>query len=181
MKKYILIITICMIFFITGCIKNQENNFEFKENNGDNINPIINAVSESNKDHDKDDFIKWKGEWVIEKSGDTGSSALLSINNVTDDSFNFSIEAEYTSTIINDNGDEFLNTHLGKVEGIAYFKSEKIACYTTKEYPDYKMIFTRNEENKMIIKEINVKDEDDYGLSPFCGMNVRFFGEYLKR
>ena len=52
--------------------------------------------------------------------------------------------------------------------------------YVTNDYPNYQMVFSMEKDNMIVIKENNITTGKDYGGSPYCGMNVRFFGEYLK-
>jgi len=41
------------------------------------------------------------------------------------------------------------------------------------------MIFKISDGNKITITEINIKTGKDYGSSPYAGVNVRYFGNYV--
>lgn len=144
--------------------------------------PKLSSVPSPKADSSVDDLTKWSGNWengssdVAEKGG---ASASMLINNVNNKQFEFSIEASFISTIVNEKGEKILNEHTGDIEGTAFFTSSNEAYYTEKDYPDYKMIFKIINDNTIRISEINTKTGKDYGSSPLAGVNVRYQGDYV--
>jgi hypothetical protein len=163
-----------IVFTLGGCIK--DNKVEVVSID-DQANKLAHL---SNKSSKETHYSKWNGTWNMGEDGTTSLSASLIITDASEGQFNFLISANYVSIIINENGEEFRNPHMGDIEGFAYYVSPSEAYYTIEEKPEYKMIFRMVNEGQIIVEEINVKTGDDFGYSPMAGANVRYFGEYAK-
>jgi hypothetical protein len=169
-----LIMILSIVFTLGGCIEDKKVEVV-------SIDDQANKHAQlSNKSSKETDYSKWNGTWNMGEDGTTGSSASLIITDVNQGRFNFSISANYVSIIINENGEEFRNPHIGEIEGFAYYVSPSEAYYTIEEKPEYKMIFRMVNEGQIIVEEIDVKTGEDFGYSPMAGANVRYFGEYTK-
>jgi hypothetical protein len=169
-----LIMLLSLVFTTGGCIEDKK--FEVVS-----IDDQANTLAQlSNKSIKETDYSKWNGTWNMGEDETTGSSASLIITDASEGQFNFSISANYVSIIINENGEEFRNPHMGEIEGFAQYVSPSEAYYKIEEKPEYKMIFRMVNEGQIIVEEINVKTGEDFGYSPVAGVNVRYFGEYAK-
>ncbi|HYF84279.1 MAG TPA: hypothetical protein VEB00_14765 [Clostridia bacterium] len=186
MKKTmaLLLIALTIIAIQIGCVgkseqpKELESKVIYSELQTSNLSEQVKKLE---KDKIDTKYSKWIGNWSMGEQNGIGASAKLNISNANKKQFSFSIDAYFISTILTESGELIPNPHEGNIAGIAYFTSSKEAYFTTKEYPDYKMIFKLTNENVINIEEINIKTGQDYGQSPFAGMNVRYSGIYTKK
>jgi hypothetical protein len=125
-------------------------------------------------------FFNWQGSWQMGDESKYGSNGDLIIKNVTASSFDFSISASIVSSFENEQGNVIENVYTGDLEGKAVLKSSKEAWHTSEDYTDYKIVFKLINDNTIKLAELNTTTNEDYGLSPMAGLNVRFAGTYKK-
>ncbi len=145
----------------------------------DNNNKVADNQKETQLLDQFNEYHKWNGIWSMGISNETGANAIMTIRNADKNKFEFSINATYANTFVNEKGQKVLNPHVGNVEGIAYFTSSKEAYFTFNDCPDYKMIFIMPSNTNINIEEVNIKTGQDYYSSPGAGLNVRYFGDYV--
>jgi len=189
-KNILLIVLLSLSILISGC-GNKQATIGTSTNNDTALNtsqPNADKTTNSNSTTTKNpstktnDYIKWEGNWTkgnVDDNKKTGASASMLINIIDKTRFAFTIDATYINAVVNEKGERFLNPHMGKIEGIAYYTSPNEADFTIMQYLDYKMIFKMSSDNTINISEINIKTSRDYGNSPFAGVNVRYFGDYI--
>ncbi|ADL50866.1 hypothetical protein [Clostridium cellulovorans] len=185
-KKIFLSVFIAIGIFAGGC--SNENS---KESTKNEVNQLIDTTDNTkNNDNNSEDANKaqenlkvqeiWSGNWQKGQGGTEGASGAITISEVNEKQFKFSLNASFVTKSKDAEGKEFLNPHEGQIQGIAYLNSNSEAYYTDKEFPDYKMIFT-SKGKTISVQEVNTKTNDDYGSSPNAGVNVRFSGDYSKK
>lgn len=171
MKKLLLVIILAMVtLFSTSCKKSSA--VPTQE---------IRASDKTIKSSSIGDFIL-DGTWEMGGSKETGPEATMIINNTNQQQFVFSIDALYVSTITSEDGQTYLNPHEGGIQGVAYFKAPTEAIYSIDDddYPNYQMVFSIK-KSIIDIQEIDTTTGEDYGYSPYAGLNVRYFGTYIRK
>lgn len=174
-KRILLIILILVSILVTGCGNNQAKSVPTSEltNNKSSDTSII-TNQENSENNSADNYSKWNGIWKLDSKGELGLHNSINIESTDEKYINFKFNASYVYQV---NGD--LNANIGNIEGIAYFTSSNEACYKSKDFPDYELVFVINDNNTLTIKELNIKTKNDYGITPFGGHNVEFSGEYV--
>ena len=158
---------IIFFFLLTSCV-NQISNETIKAEKAQ-INSLVLKIEKT----------KWEGRWTLGKQSQTNYKSILKIIKIDDIKFEFTLDASFRSTLINENGEKISNYHMGSLEGVAFFSSNSEANYIFNKFPHYKMVF-KLKENKIFIQEINLITGQDFGESPNAGVNVRYFGIYSK-
>lgn len=111
----------------------------------------------------------WAGNW--EGSMSFEGEGFLSVQNVTDESFYFKLEA------VNSRG------NMGMIEkGIAFFNPDAptMAVFYDENYPNYSIVFSMI-DNNIWINEIDPNTRVQNLNSPYCGAGVNFTGTYYSK
>ncbi|MBN2790412.1 MAG: hypothetical protein JXR69_09510 [Candidatus Delongbacteria bacterium] len=111
----------------------------------------------------------WTGNW--EGSMSFEGEGFLTVQNVTDESFYFKLEA------VNSRG------NMGMIEkGIAFFNPDAptLAVFYDENYPNYSIVFSMI-DNNIWINEIDPNTRTQNLNSPYCGAGVNFTGTYYSK